>query len=603
MNTKFLVIRFLTVTTIVSSFFMSCDDDISEVGGSSLIGSELLIEEASDFIVNSDQIDVTKPQTNNLDYYLIGDNDHGFGNTKYSILTQLDSYSVLIQESYTVTTNADEQDENGDDVVLSTTDIDYELVSAELVLPLRYNAEDDEDGDSTTQQYGIESTVSGSSLRVSIYESDYILQKTAPNDPSGAAQKYYGDGSDGVNEFGDDFIKKPENLIAENYEATLPNTGDSFSINLYYDEDTEYFEEGDEYSAEGISGQFTAIRIPLDDSIERILEIVTIEGQDENEDDIDDIDFSRITDENFTTDVFKGLYIETTTEDGIVEILDFDESFVNAGIKMVFIKTTTFNDIDGDDDDNDNTLAEEDVEITTEEVISTLKFSESPINILKKTSTGTEGLPETTSKEEIVLQSGLGRIGTIDLFSDDELSKWRADNILLNDAVIELTVNMDDYDIEEEDLPDTIFITELENGAPIADYLTNFLSSDDDNETLKAGHLISIRDEDDSIIKNEDGNIVYKINITEHLATILRQDEDIDEDQDQNNTLALSVSEDLNIILASDIYNPDEEQFINQGALLCFKTVPLYGSGYGSDENEDDINKRPRLTIKFTPTK
>ena len=625
MNTKFLVIRFLAVITAASSFLVSCDDDISEVGSNALIGSELNITEESRFSISSGQIDITKPRTNNLDYYLIGDNDHGFGNTTYSILTQLDSYSVFVQESYTETTDTDE---NGDETVSTTTDIDYELNDITLVIPYRYDLvgsdDDNNDEDSTTSQYYIESTITGESFKYNIYESDYILQKTDPNNLSGAAQEYYGDGSDGENVFDRSFLKKTL-ITSGTYD--LPSTGDIFTVELFYDEDNDG-DEDDEYSDEGLSDQFTAItaiRIPLESFRERILEIITAKGggEDANGNSIDIIDFSRITEDNFTTEIFRGLYIESSTIGGVAEILDFSESFVNAGIQLKFTKTTTFNDRNEDDDENENTNEADDVEVTTEEVITTLKFSESPINIIEKTAT--TSLPSAETNEEIILQSGMGRIGTIDLFSEitveesetatEEsitLKELYAENILLNDAVLKLTVNPNsDFFLSEDDLPDTIFITDLESGSILSDYSNNFSSSDEDNETLKEGHLISIRNDDGDIITDEDGNIVYEINITRHLSNILRQEDD-DESSESNCTLALSVSEDLNLILVnqnaittrtSSIYNPKEQQAIYQGSLLCFKTVPLFGSDYGSDDNEDDVNKRPRLTLKYTSTK
>ena len=94
MSTNFLVIRFLTVITAACSLFVSCDDDISEVGANALIGSELEITSA-DFAVSTTQVDVEKPRINDLDYYLLGNSNQGFGNTQYGILSQIFSYTYL----------------------------------------------------------------------------------------------------------------------------------------------------------------------------------------------------------------------------------------------------------------------------------------------------------------------------------------------------------------------------------------------------------------------------------------------------------------------------------------------------------------------------
>ena len=595
MNTTFLALRFAAVITAISSLFISCDDDISEVGSSALIGSELEILEESNFTITSNQINIEQPESNNLAYYLIGDNvnEHGFGNTKYSILSQINSASVLVQDSFIETPDVDEQDVDGNNIILTRRDIHYELNEVELVLPFLYSLEDDEnvlDDESSTQQYKIDSKIIGESINFDVYESTYILQAQDLNNPNQAIQKYYADGSDGVNQFGDEFIKN--NLIT-NYTLNLSSIEKSFTVNLF-DEDDE------ELSPEGISAQFEAIRIPLTNTSfkDRILQLIT-SNEDKNNDGSNDIDLSLVNEPNFTSEVFKGIYIETTDENGIAEVLDLSQSFVNSGIQLKFTETTIFNNLNEDDDEDPTTNVSDDTEpATTEEVITTLQFSSNPINILEKTSVST-ALPDTSNNEDIILQSGLGRIGTINLFSEEQLTEWRDNNILLNDAILEFTVNTNSpFFTSEDDLPDTIFITQLENGNTITDYTSNFVSTNEDNESLTQGHLISIRDESEEIIKNEEGNIIYKINITQHLANILRQDSTVDTEDDQNITLALSVNDDLSLINTSSLFtsNTSTDQAINQGTLLSFKTVPLHGSGAA----EENI---PRLTIKYTPTK
>ena len=131
----------------------------------------------------------------------------------------------------------------------------------------------------------------------------------------------------------------------------------------------------------------------------------------------------------------------------------------------------------------------------------------------------------------------------------------------------------------------------LETGSVLTDYSENNVASDENNETLKERHLIPITTVDED---SDSDDIIYRINITEHLANIINQNSDEDA-REQNVKLAISVTEDISITRFSDLFDP-AEQFVNQGSLLSFKTVPLHGS------SSNDIDKRPRLIIKFTET-
>ena len=620
MNTKFSVYRFMAIIAIASSTFVSCDDDISQVGSESLIGSEINTEQL-EFEVRTGQLKINQPQTNNLVYNLLGSNDHGVENTTttYNILAQINSVNPILQDSFSQIPDEDEsgnsiKDEDGNDIILSETTITHELTDMTLVIPLRYNllvegdTNFDDEAEDNTSQYYIESNSLEGDLKLKIYQSQFNLIQNDPNDPSNPIQKYYGDGSDGEIGF-NEFIR--DELIIET-SINLSGFQNPFTVNSLLDEqdliggELDPNEEGDEHTAEGLSDQFQAIRISLFGTpfAENLLENLSSEEDLNNNEQLgDDIDLSRITDTdvNFTETLLRGLHIDATDSSGIVEVLNSGETLVNAGIQLKFTRTTIFNDFDGDDDS----------ETSVEQIITTLQFSNNPINIFETDNDETEiNTPPVVEEntENIILQSGLGSIGILNLSLLDEddperdFTSLREEKALLNDAILELTVNrkiLEEEDIDINDLPDNIFIAGFETGNVLLDYTVNNSINDEDNETLKENHLIPIRDIDEesedlsSIFEDQD--IIYRINITEHLAAIIGQDSDEDAIE-QNIALALSVTEDISITSNSDLFNPNATELINQGSLLCFKTVPLHGS------NSPDESKRPRLIVKYTET-
>ena len=210
------------IITIGSSFFISCDDDISEVGSGTLIGSELNTI-SREFDVTSSQLNFTQPQSNNLEYNLLGTNNQ----TNFNILTQINSISgtLALRDSFTQTLDDDDNnlDEDGNFKIASSTDTFYTLDEITLVIPLRYGLLDDDndlnDGDSSTRQYNIDSEIIGPGpLIINVFESQFLLQQINPE--SSDFQIYYADGSDGPNPFINS-INGDSEAIVSNYSCLL----------------------------------------------------------------------------------------------------------------------------------------------------------------------------------------------------------------------------------------------------------------------------------------------------------------------------------------------------------------------------------------------
>lgn len=582
MSAKFLVIRFLAVITTAGCFFVSCDDDISEVGADVLIDSQLEITTESNFGVNLSPIDINDtniPQTNNLEYYLLGDKSNGFTDTKYSIVA-----TFLGLENPPENTNTEITIDDETTITVTTN----KITSARLAIPYIYTNEiDNEAVDSETAIYSISKTEKGTSdLEIEVFNINYELQVTDPN--NGLAQKYF---ANGTSTFGEQINLTETNLIGSG-SIVVPETDaedNEFEVNLFNDEEDVSLE-----SFEINQGLEEIIRIDLNDEFIDVLNGL-IDGNENGVDVFNTIDLY---------EVLGSIYIKTSnTTGGVVGVMEASSAFYTGGIELVF-ETNKQVTVDGELDEDESTTDDDDEAdwITT----STLLFVDNPINILTENSSVELISSETDGR--IILQSGLGGIGKVELFNDnDELKEDDNDgietlfekNTLLNDAVLRFTVDVSIFDSALtnseiiELLPENIFISELNTGGTLSDYLNNFSSNDEDNETLKEGHLMSL-------VAPSDGDVFfdpyYEINITVHLANILRQDSG-DEAIIENISLALSITEDLNIVGVSQLNDETDEQFINQGSLLSFKTLALFGS------NATDIENRPRLTIKYTSTK
>ena len=575
MNTNFLVIRFLAVITTASSFFVSCDDDISDVGSNTLIGSDLKIEQRSDFVVNIEQINITEdnpPVTNNLDYYLLGDKSNGFTDTKYGIVTRfLGLQNPPGNTNSTVTAT---------DGTVTITETKNTITSATLVIPYIYTNDIDNLGATETNYvYSISKIEKGSSnLNLQVFQLDTPLFTTDPASGFNATFQYFADGSTTY----DDYSLVLNETIPIGSEEAIELPGpNSDGSDFEFDVTTFDFNKGDngEYLDvyEINQGLEYTIRIPLDASfVSKLNQLI------DNGDETSDI--SIFSDEAFYNEL-PSIYIKSSNSDGGVAGVMPSSSLFTGGLELVFQteKTKTENGIVNEEE---STTEDDDPDdwITT----SMLSFSGNPINIFTKDNDDTKEAEGT-----VFLESGLGSISNLTIFDDNnellfnDITSLINQNILLNDAILKFTVNT--AEIEIENLPENLIVHSLENGEVLTGHPSKFSTEEIDNEIIKQSHL-------SSLVIPENDYPYYEINITDYLANILRQDSEEDAIA-SNLNLALSVTEDVGIISASRLKNKITEEYVNQGSLLCFKAVPLFNASAADEET------RPRLTIKYTPTK
>jgi len=549
----------------LSLFIVSCDEDVVTVGADALVGSSLDVVQTSDFTVSLEQIDVDKPQSNNLEFNLLGSNVQGAidanGVETYDILSQFNSATVSYTDSY-------ELSDDG----LSSTEVNYELKSAQLVIPYEYTLSSSETDYDT---FSVASAIGANSLTCNVYKSEYQLQTVDFNNSTvTTTQNYYADGSDGEVVFNEALIKSA--LYAEDFTVTLPSESESFDV--YYSDD-----DGEVYGEEELSLQFEAIRIDLNQNfIDDINSIIVSDSSSDLDGDGQggDLSLEALSDDSIYN-LFKGIYIEAISESdsGLVEVNGNNNFYVTPGIQLLFEKTTiekTF--VSGELVSNENSIDQA-------SYYSTFELSSNPINIISKDDF------ENTDEGRVVLKSGRGSIGKLDLFSEDELNEMFVDNVLINQAIIELTVDQSFYDENDafdiENLPTNIFMADLESGAVLSDFSLNYVSDNDFSE-IQSNHLYAL--------KEVDGEYVYQVNVTNHITDILNSNNSSDL-TDANVSLSISVTDDLGLTGFSELYNSVSLQYLNQGSLLSSGVVPFYGS------NHEDETKRPKLTITYTESK
>ena len=599
MISNFFSIKLLAIITITSSIFISCDDEISDVGADAIISVNIDIEENM-FFVEMNQVNLENnnlPQTNNLGQYLLGINSTTSNESEVT-----NSFNLLSTVFGTTQDQVIEDTTIEDDDGL-TTITDFTLESATLVLPFKYTLIETVDGN---ERYTFDSKITGD-IHLTVQQLNNRIQNLVLDAKTDLAAVFYSNGSS--SNTNDAF--NPEDSVSESSlaipaEATIidsayflsENSGDfqiaegfdffnddddndldyDFQINITNEDDSN-IEDGNK------SLLFPAIRIPLNTTF--FNDIITQNG----------ITDTSILSDNDVKNSFGGIFIDTTNSDGITEI-DLNNTSnlsIDAGIQLVFSKTVT-----GTSDE----ASEE-----TETVVSTFLLNNTPADITTTPANislinkeGGEEQPTTNANEDILLEGGLGSFATITINIPSSLtpnpeSEESENNLLLNDATLKLTVNENSDFFSEENLPNNIMVTALESGSPLIDY----------NNQGPEEHLIAIREQDEDgnftneIIRDDNNLITYEINITEHLAGILNQDsENIGDDNDLNVTLAISTTSDITNTNITRIQtsNIEPQQFINEESILSFGVVPLYGTE-ANDPDNDIENLRPRITLQF----
>ena len=459
MNTLFSTLRLLFASILFSIVF-SCDDDVSDVGAETLIGTEIDLIEDSENEITLTQMSSNPIQTNSQSINFLGiDNDPVFGSTSYGILAEV---APAILSSIPAVNDS------------TTISID----NIELILPYAYRLKSTSDQE---RVYEIDSIFNVTEpLQVEVFQSiqELILTSTTTNSP----QRYYSNASDDINEFGDLIVGDNNNLVDtdnSNPFSALPME-DELTIDL----------RNDDGSAIENPEELPGYRIKLKNTIFDAI----LEGSEEN-------DFTALSNNDFT-DKFRGIYLNP--------IMDVTKGLIGIPRLSTLSGLTPRIEITFD-------VKKADEDPTTE--IAQLNITGQTINIINPNIPAT--ITNNQSGNSIFVKGGPGTIAKISLFNSEELEELLDNNLIVNGAELKFTVNKEASQIQDvEDLP-AIMINELETGRRLLDYngavsITQANTEIVNEDVLRIIHL--------PLPEEENGEFVYTINVTDHIQRILNQD-------------------------------------------------------------------------------
>ena len=198
----------------------------------------------------------------------------------------------------------------------------------------------------------------------------------------------------------------------------------------------------------------------------------------------------------------------------------------------------------------------------------------------------------TNPQERIMLNGGLGNIGQINLFDQDDsttnLADFRSPNILINEANLvfyvdpTITENWSEGDL----IADRLYLYRLEDNIPLADYFSDPSSGADNtlNKTIHSG-----------ILEYQDGiPYRYKFRITEHISNLVRSEE---EDLAENVTLGLVVTANINSTFVKNAKLSENEDIFYPIAAL---QNPLGTFLVGPNPPQELQDKQLKLEVIYT---
>lgn len=546
MKNKTIALRNLAVLTILTSLFIACDKDFATIE-SDIVNND----NATNFDTSSRDFDViayTKPlpavQTNSLPVNLLGIyNDPIYGQTTGNIVSQL--RPALLDPDF------------GTNVVLDS-----------VVLSIPYFSTPIEISSGGVTTYELDSVFGNSSMKLSIYESNYFLRDFDPTSSINDAQAYYSNQTTGTSPIGDAQL-----------EGTLLYQNDDF---IPSDSQIQLKDADGEitgYSAPALRISFTDtpnIDYWTEDLSYWNNKIIAKSGQPE------------LSNVNNFNDYFRGLYfkVEDTNGSGSMSLLNLAST--NASITLYYTKDST-------------TSSNDPVQATF-----VLNFTGNQANFLSNDFVFPNG-DETLGDEKLYLKGGEGSIAVVKLFNGedidddilfnnfesfknefvemDEDGKFIKSKKLVNEANLVFYVDQPSVASLAEE-PDRIYLYDMNNNTPIVDYYYDTANTTSPIDS-KTNHLGRLQREDTDAQKG----VKYKIRITEHINNLLIRDS-------TNVNLGLAVSGNVNLesnISQFDVLNlSDSNDKVPVSSIITQRGTVLFGN------NTLDEEKKLYLEIFYT---
>lgn len=541
---KYSISLFIKVVSFlcIAIFISSCQEDYAEIG-TDIINDQIINIQNQTYPIKTYNKRVLPFQSNTLPSHLLGHYiDPNFGSTTAHFLGQLTP--GIFEPTF------------GDNTILD---------SVVLTIPYYSKLEDDE-------TYSIDSLYGSGPIKLSIFKNDFFLRNFDPASDLDESQLYFSNGSMGNSE-SLNFNQLEGQLLYVNNEFSPSNE----EIILVTRDD-----DGEILTSETLS---PSLRIKLEDNLpESFWETLIFdkEGSDE------------LSSANNFYNYFRGLYFKAEqVEAGSGSIFQMNFSSNDAHLKLYYTYETTSLTTD---------------ETTERQGVYDMRFGGNRTALFENSfnediQQSINNPNEDEGDSQLFLKGAEGSIAIIELFSEDEngnnfedfitdfreiINEGEADEEriikrLVNEAYLEFYI--DDTALSPEtDLPNRIYIYDLENDVPLIDYLQD-PTVDPSSSDSKFYHLSPL-----SVETDENGNELskYKIRLTEHINSLIVNDL-------TNLTLGLCVASNVSLTNSQKLLTYDETvKGIPAASVLSPKGVVLHGN------NTSNSLKKPKLKIYYS---
>ena len=532
MKNKYIALKNFAIVIVLISSFIACDKDFVSLD-SDIINND----NATHFITESMKFDVvtyTKKldlvQTNNLPIYQLGVfNDAVYGTTTASVVTQIANEAL--------------EREFGENLVMDSVVLTIPYFSRSVSLT--------EEGETL---YELDSVFGETPIKLSIFENNYFIRDFDPSSISNDRQKYYSDGSSGIDQISQaqlegELLFESNDFVPSNKEIVLKDTAGVITERIP-----------------------PAMRLKLNEEF-WVQKIIEKEGEPE------------LSNLNNFKNYFRGIYFkaEANNSEGNLSLINFNNS--SANIIMYY------------------TIDDPTVGVGLRVGRSyQFTFTGNRVNFISEPTSIKPDGDNINGDENLFIKAGQGSLAVIDLFTGviqdpdsgldvSQLDYFKSKNgkWLINEANLVFYVNQNLIQGQKE--PDRIYLYNLENKTPLADYYIDpSLNSADptNSRTIHLGKLIRVGDDPNGL------GIKYKIRVTEHLKNILLKDS-------TNVKLGLSISTNVDIESSSQQYNIlTNDDLVNKTPLSSIITpygTVLYGNNTTNNE------KKVYLEIYYTEPK
>ena len=560
MNKKINFLVRVVVFSLVTTFFISCDREFSDIGAN-IVGDDhygLLCDSTSTVLAYNQSVGPV--QSNNLPINSIGYyNNPVFGKTTACFLTQL-------------------QLGDGTLVVNDTATVSIDSVYLYVPYYSNYVSTNSDSGDST---YTLDSIQGSNPIKLSVYRSNYQLNDYDPLTGFQQKQKYYSDQQNDV-EFSTPMVSRLNN-------STDATQNDNFT---FKDSEIKF------YTTDATGNVTSTVRTRLAPGMYMDLNKTPFLK------DILKTSSNNLINNSIFKNYYKGLYFKAeananSSNQGSLARMNFAQG----KITVVFHDATS---------STDATRIRRSI---------TLKMTGNCLNTLNNEFVNPVSPDVTNGDSELYLKGGNGSMAVIDLFGKQDVRKYvdgvsvsgsngvpdelddlrnpsNGQPMMVNDASLSFFVKQSAMTGAPE--PNRVYLYDLNNNRPIIDYYYDNTtgSSPKYNKYVHGGILVK----SDGVVVNEangDRGYKYSVKLTNHIRNLIRNDS-------TNVRLGLVVTE--SITSTTNVYLKNPFAFTDDSSSKAVKYFPtmavanplgtiLYGSKQGTD-NPD--NKRVKLRIYYT---